>query len=95
MPNVVITLGSSGAYVSAADGMETRLVMAPPVTAVDTTAASDCFDVALTAALAEGQNLFEAEASAYIAASISVTRLGAQASLLYRHEVSTLPLLIV
>ncbi len=95
VPNVVITLGSSGAYVSAAVGTETRLVMALPVTAVDMTAAGDCFHGALTVALAEGQNLFEAVASACIAASISVTRIGAQASLPYHHEVSTLPLLIV
>ncbi|WP_026308726.1 ribokinase [Spirosoma spitsbergense] len=93
VPNVVITLGSRGAYVSTDSGAETKLVTAPPVTAVDTTAAGDCFNGALAVALAEGQRLFEAVAFACKAASISVTRMGAQASLPHRHEVEALPLL--
>jgi ribokinase len=93
VPNVVITLGSRGAYVSTASGTETKLVTAPPVTAVDTTAAGDCFNGALAVALAEGQSLFEAVAFACKAASISVTRMGAQASLPHRQEIAALPLL--
>jgi ribokinase len=93
VPNVVITLGSRGAYVSTSGGTQTQLVMAPPVTAVDTTAAGDCFNGALAVALAEGQSLLEAVTFACKAASISVTRMGAQASLPHRHEVETLPLL--
>lgn len=91
VPNVVITLGARGAYVSSASD-ETRLVTAPSVTAVDTTAAGDCFNGALAVALAEGRRLPEAVAFACKAASISVTRMGAQASLPYRHEVDSLPL---
>lgn len=99
VPNVVITLGARGAYVSSlpqADGpVYGTMVAAPPVTAVDTTAAGDCFNGALVVALAEGLSLLDAVAFACKAASISVTRMGAQASLPHRHEVDSLPLLTV
>ena len=88
VPNVVITLGARGAYISSAAEVEPTLIAAPPVTAVDTTAAGDCFNGALSVALAEGQPLTEAVAFACKAASISVTRMGAQASLPHRHEMS-------
>lgn len=91
VPNVVITLGARGAYLSTPSGA--ALIAAPPVTAVDTTAAGDCFNGALAVAIAEGHNLPDAVAFACKAASISVTRMGAQASLPFRHEVDTLPLL--
>ncbi|QJW89848.1 ribokinase [Spirosoma taeanense] len=95
VPNVVITLGARGAYVSS-DGSNTApaIIAAPPVTAVDTTAAGDCFNGALAVALAEGKNLTDAVAFACKAASISVTRLGAQASLPLRAEVDALPLIL-
>ncbi len=96
--NVVITLGARGAYVSTASDTASPvslLIAAPPVTAVDTTAAGDCFNGALAVALAEGQALPDAVSFACKAASISVTRMGAQASLPHRHEVDGLPLLTV
>ena len=93
VPNVVITLGARGAYVS--ESAEAQLIAAPPVTAVDTTAAGDCFNGALAVALAEGRTLTDAVSFACKAASISVTRMGAQASLPHRHEVDALPLLTV
>jgi ribokinase len=93
VPNVVITLGSRGAYLSTPAGAS--MIAAPPVTAVDTTAAGDCFNGALAIAIAEGRNLPDAVAFACKAASISVTRMGAQASLPHRHEVDSLPLLAI
>lgn len=93
VPNVVITLGARGAYLSTSSGA--LLIAAPPVTAVDTTAAGDCFNGALAVAIAEGRDLSEAVAFACKAASISVTRMGAQASLPHRYEVDTLPLLTI
>jgi len=93
VPNVIITLGARGAYLSSPTGAS--LIAAPPVTAVDTTAAGDCFNGALVVALAEGRDLPDAVAFACKAASISVTRMGAQASLPYRHEVDSLPLTTV
>ncbi|GAB3800412.1 ribokinase [Spirosoma humi] len=88
LPNVVITLGSRGAYLSTPTGAS--LMATPPVTAVDTTAAGDCFNGALAVAIAEGRDLPDAVSFACKAASISVTRMGAQASLPYRQEVDTL-----
>ncbi|MFN3378488.1 MAG: PfkB family carbohydrate kinase, partial [Runella zeae] len=59
---------------------------APSVNAIDTTAAGDCFNGALVVALAEGKSLEEAVIFATKAASIAVTRMGAQASMPYRQE---------
>jgi len=81
---VVITMGAQGAYVyESGRGM---FVPAFPVQAVDTTAAGDVFNGALAVALTEGQVLAEAVRFAAKAASISVTRLGAQASAPRRAE---------
>lgn len=84
--NVVITLGSKGAYLYT--NGQGQLIPVPHVTAVDSTAAGDCFNGALAVALAEGQPLPEAIAFACKAASISVTRMGAQASMPRRDEIS-------
>jgi ribokinase len=83
--NVVITLGGSGAYVKA--GTISKIVPVIPVKAVDTTAAGDVFNGALSVAISEGKNLEEAVIFANKAASISVTRMGAQASAPFRKEV--------
>ncbi|MFD1141915.1 ribokinase [Larkinella insperata] len=91
VPNVIITLGGKGAYLYT-DSVS-RGIPAPPVTAVDTTAAGDCFNGALAVALAEDQPLEQAVAFACKAASICVTRMGAQASMPYRKEVNSLPLI--
>jgi ribokinase len=53
---------------------------------VDTTAAGDAFNGALAVALTEGASLDQAVRFATIAASISVTRAGAQPSLPTRAE---------
>ncbi|WP_338877370.1 ribokinase (plasmid) [Spirosoma sp. SC4-14] len=81
---VIITLGAKGALLS--EPGHTQLIAAQPVKAVDTTAAGDCFNGALTVAIAEGQPLAEAVGFACQAASISVTRMGAQASMPKRSE---------
>ncbi|GAB4032179.1 ribokinase [Spirosoma jeollabukense] len=86
VPNVVITLGSKGAYLHS--GTSGQLITSPAVKAVDSTAAGDCFNGALTVALAEGQSLSDAVAFGCQAASISVTRMGAQASMPKRSELT-------
>ncbi|GAB3283919.1 ribokinase [Larkinella harenae] len=90
--NVIITLGHKGAYLQTEQ--IGKLIPAPPVTAIDTTAAGDCFNGALAVALASKQPLEQAVAFACKVASICVTRMGAQASLPYWREVNSLPLLI-
>lgn len=84
---VIITLGSKGAFVYS-DGVGT-MIPALKVKAVDTTAAGDIFNGALTVALAEERSLEEAVRFACRASAISVTRIGAQSSAPYRNEVDT------
>lgn len=86
--NVIITLGAKGAYLHTAAGA--TLIPTPPVTPVDTTAAGDCFNGALAVGLSEGRSLPDAVSFACRAASISVTRMGAQASMPTRREVNGL-----
>ena len=83
--NVIITMGASGAFVRS----ENFIGMVPgvKVEAVDTTAAGDVFNGAVAVALSEGKDLKDAVIFANKAASISATRLGAQASAPYRNEV--------
>ena len=82
---IIITMGSKGAMLYE-DG-EAELITSIRVKAVDTTAAGDCFNGALTIAISEGRSLKDAVLFANRAAAISVTRPGAQVSMPYRHEV--------
>jgi ribokinase len=82
---VIITLGSKGAFYSNQD--KQVLIPSPKVVAVDSTAAGDVFNGALCVAISEGQVIEEAIAFACKAASISVTRMGAQASAPTREEI--------
>jgi ribokinase len=88
--NVIITLGSKGAYLL--NDAVRMLLPTPPVTPVDTTAAGDCFNGALAVALSEGLAMEKAVSFACLAASISVTRMGAQSSMPYKKEVDDLSL---
>ena len=81
---VVITMGAKGAFVYS-DGMGS-LVPAFKVKAVDTTAAGDVFNGALAVALIEDRPLAAAVSFAAKAASVSVTRMGAQSSAPHRNE---------
>lgn len=83
--NVIITLGSKGALVYS--NGESEVVPAYKVKAIDTTAAGDVFNGALTVALSEGRDLKEASRFGCKASAISVTRSGAQSSAPYRNEV--------
>ncbi len=83
--NVIITMGGSGAFVKA--GNVSKILPVNPVKAIDSTAAGDVFNGALAVAISEGKGIEEAVIFANKAASISVTRMGAQASAPYRREV--------
>lgn len=84
--NVIITLGSKGAYLLTPDFKGT--VPANPVEAVDTTAAGDTFNGALCVALSEGKTIRQACIFAAKASAIAVTRMGAQPSIPYRKEIA-------
>ena len=88
--NVIITLGKQGVYFKNKE--QEIKVNAPEVKAMDTTAAGDTFSGALTVAITEKMDLIttgweKAIQFAVKAASISVTRMGAQASVPYRNEI--------
>ncbi len=82
---VIVTMGSAGAFLF--ENGHSELIRAPRVDAVDTTAAGDTFNGALVVALSEGKSMRESIAFANRAASISVTRMGAQSSVPYRKEI--------
>ena len=83
--HVIITLGKQGAYFKSNE-LEFS-VKAPIVKAMDSTAAGDTFIGALSVAVTEKMDWKKAVEFAVQAASISVTRLGAQASVPYRNEI--------
>ncbi len=82
---VIITMGAIGAFLS--ENGKSEMIGAPKVEAVDTTAAGDTFNGALVVALTEGKTMQDSIRFANKAASISVTRIGAQSSVPFRKEI--------
>lgn len=82
---LIITEGSNG--VRYYDGEQEVVVPTYKVEAVDTTGAGDTFNAALGVALAEGQSLADSLQFANRAASLSVTKFGAQGGMPTRAEV--------
>ena len=79
VPRIIIKLGAQGCAVLDRDRVE--VISAPLVHSIDSTAAGDTFNGALAVGLAEGQTLLFACRLAVAAAALSVTKLGAQASM--------------
>lgn len=77
--NVIIKMGSRGAYVAASTVEE--FLPAFKVQAVDSTAAGDAFNGGLAVALLRGKGLLAAARFASAVAALSVTRMGAQPSM--------------
>lgn len=84
--NVLVTLGERGALLVSKQGAVVQETM--KVTAVDTTAAGDCFNGAFAVGLSEGMDALAAVGFANVAAALAVTRKGAQSSLPNRKEVA-------
>ncbi|NYF80766.1 ribokinase [Granulicella arctica] len=84
---VVLKLGEKGAAIYQADA-DVIAIDPMRVSAVDTTAAGDTFNGALAAALTAGNGLAASGRIASAAAALSVTRMGAQASMPGAAEVS-------
>ena len=76
---VILKLGDRGCFYS--DGQTALHQQAFKVPAVDTTAAGDTFNGALAVALAQNPDIKQALRFASAAAALSVTRVGAQASI--------------
>ena len=83
--NVIITLGDKGAFFK--NAATELMIKAPVVKAIDTTAAGDTFNGVLAVEITAGKDWETAIATACKAASLSVTRMGAQASMPFRIEV--------
>ncbi|MGV9352371.1 ribokinase [Streptomyces misionensis] len=86
VPCAVVTLGATGCLYVTRDAAP-LVVPAPRVEAVDPTGAGDTFAGALAVALAEEKPVREALSWAAAAASLSVERAGASASMPYRPEI--------
>jgi len=82
---VLITMGADGVYLASQDD-EFEYIPSPKVTTVDSTAAGDCFNGTMAVALSQGLGVSEAAKKACRAASISVTRKGAQDSMPFKSE---------
>jgi len=77
---IVLKRGAEGSFV-AVEGGKAAWVSPLNVDAIDTVGAGDCFNGAFAVALLEGNHPWAAARIASIAAAISVTRRGAQASM--------------
>jgi ribokinase len=86
---VALTLGAAGA-VLLEDGDEVARAAAPPVDAVDGTAAGDAFTAALVVSLLEGREREDALGRACAAGAIAASRFGAQPSLPTAAEVDAI-----
>ena len=84
---IITTLGSKGSLIFEAKKDKVTEIPALKVKAVDTVGAGDCFNGVLASMLNQGENLIKSVKYASAAASISVTRKGAQASLPYLDEI--------
>jgi ribokinase len=86
LQHIIITMGSQGAYYQSAN---TKLfIPTKTVQAVDTTAAGDCFNGALAVAISQEKDWETAIQFACEAATRSVTKMGAQASMPYLNDLA-------
>jgi len=80
VPCVIVTRGSKGVFVNDTEE-ESYFIPGVTVKAVDSTAAGDTFTAALAVCIANGKSIAEAVRYANVAASIAVTKKGAQSSI--------------
>lgn len=83
--NIVITMGSQGAFISS-KGIE-KIIPAFKVNAIDTTGAGDAFNGGLVAALSQGKDIWESATFASALAALSVQKHGATLSMPTLNEI--------
>ena len=83
--NVIVTLGSKGAYVKTADF--SSIIPCYKVSVVDTTGAGDAFNGGLVTALSEGMGIIDAVKFANAVAALSVTKIGTSNTMPSRMEI--------
>lgn len=86
--NIIVTLGSKGALL--VTELYYKMFEAVKVNPLDTTAAGDSFNGALAYSLNAGNGIEDAITFANKAAAVSVTRMGAQASMPFINEIDEL-----
>ena len=84
---IITTLGSKGSLIYDSKTEQAIEVPAFKVQAIDTVGAGDCFNGVLASKLSQGESIENAVKYATAAASIAVTRRGAQASMPYENEI--------
>ena len=84
---IITTLGSKGCLIYEKENDQAIDIPAFKVKAVDTVGAGDCFNGVLASKLFQGETLINAVKYATAAASIAVTRKGAQESMPYVEEI--------
>jgi ribokinase len=84
---VITTLGAKGAAIYQSTEDSIILLQAYKVKAVDTVGAGDCFNGVLASKLNHGKDIIDAVRYAISAASIAVTRRGAQESMPFFNEI--------
>jgi len=85
--DVITTLGNKGSLIYQSEIDKATKIPAIKVQAIDTVGAGDCFNGVLASKLNQGKDLITCVKYATIAASIAVTRRGAQASMPYLYEI--------
>jgi ribokinase len=85
--NVITTLGDKGCLIYLGKEDKFIEISAPKVDVVDTVGAGDCFIGVLASRLSQGESIINAVKYAVIAASIAVTRKGAQDSMPFLDEI--------
>ncbi|MFX0080267.1 MAG: ribokinase [Candidatus Hodarchaeota archaeon] len=84
---VITTLGNKGSLIYIGADDKVIEIGTPKVNAVDTVGAGDCFIGVLASKLSQGKSIINATKYATIAASIAVTRKGAQESMPNLNEI--------
>ncbi|MFX1555296.1 MAG: ribokinase, partial [Promethearchaeota archaeon] len=84
---IITTLGNKGSIIYNKEKEDIIEIPAPKVKAVDTVGAGDCFIGVLASKLSKGETIVKAVKYATVAASIAVTRKGAQESMPYLNEI--------
>jgi len=84
---IITTLGSKGSMLYNHSSKEMKEIPAFKVDAVDTVGAGDCFNGVLASYLTNDSSIIDAVKAATSAASIAVTRKGAQNSMPYQDEI--------
>ncbi len=84
---IITTLGNKGSIIYDKGKDDIIEIPAPKVKAVDTVGAGDCFIGVLASKLGKGETIVNAVKYATVAASIAVTRKGAQESMPFLNEI--------